>query len=248
MFFPPGDTNILTVFIAWLNLDLGIKTCFADGLNGYWKTWLQFVFPVYIWIITAIIIVASHHSSMAAKIFGNNSVPVLATLFLLSYAKLLRAIITVFTFTFLDYPDGSRQAVWSYDANVLYFSLLHTILFLVAVGFLNFLLLPYTGILLFKQYLQKYTKYTLLRWIVKMKPFFDAYFGPFKDKHWYWVGILLLVRVILLLMLAIVQDPNINLVAVNIVTALIPLSKTVIGDVYKKRFLSIWENSFLYQT
>ena len=51
VFFPPGDTNILTVFISWLNLDLGIETCFVDGLNGYWKTWLQFVFPVYIWDI-----------------------------------------------------------------------------------------------------------------------------------------------------------------------------------------------------
>ena len=244
VFFPPGDTNILTVFIAWLNLDLGIETCFADGLNGYWKTWLQFVFPVYIWIITAIIIVASHYSSIAAKIFGTNSVPVLATLFLLSYAKLLRTIITVLTFTFLDYPDGSRQAVWSYDANVPYFSPLHTILFLVAVGFLSFLLLPYTGILLFKQYLQKHTKYTLLRWIVKMKPFFDAYFGPFKDKHWYWVGILLLIRVVVLLIFAIVQDPNISLIAVNIVAALILLSRTATGDVYKKRYLSIWENFF----
>ena len=38
VFFPPGDTNILTAFIAWLNLNLGIGTCFADGLNGYWKT------------------------------------------------------------------------------------------------------------------------------------------------------------------------------------------------------------------
>ena len=88
----------------------GYRDMFADGLNGYWKTWLQFVFPVYIWIITAFIIIASHHSSMAAKTFGNNSVPVLATLFLLSYAKLLRAIITVLNFTFLAYPDGSRQA------------------------------------------------------------------------------------------------------------------------------------------
>ena len=244
VFFPPGDTNILTVFIAWLNLDLGIETCFADGLNGYWKTWLQFVFPVYIWTITAIIIVASHHSSMASKIFGNNAVPVLATLFLLSYAKLLRTIITVLTFTFLDYPDGSRRAVWSYDANISYFSPLHTILFLVAVGFLTFLLLPYTGILLFKQYLQKYTRYMFLRWIVRMKPFFDAYFGPFKDKHCYWVGILLLTRVVVLLMFAIVQDPNITLVAVNIVAALILLSRTAIGDVYKKRYLSILENSF----
>lgn len=30
IFFPPGNTNILTVFIAWLNLDLGIETCFFD--------------------------------------------------------------------------------------------------------------------------------------------------------------------------------------------------------------------------
>ena len=244
VFFPPGDTNILTVFIAWLNLDLGIETCFTDGLNGYWKTWLQFVFPVYIWIITAIIIVASHCSSMAAKIFGNNSVPVLATLFLLSYAKLLRTIITVLTFTFLDYPDGSRQAVWSYDANIPYFSTLHIILFFIAVGFLSFLLLPYTGILLFKQCLQKYTRYTFLQWIVRMKPFFDAYFGPFKDKHCYWVGILLLIRVVILLIFAIVQDPNISLVSVNIVAALILLSRTLLGNVYKKRSLSIWENSF----
>ena len=48
VFFPPGDANLLTVFISWLNLDLGIETCFFNGLNGYWKTWLQFVFPIYI--------------------------------------------------------------------------------------------------------------------------------------------------------------------------------------------------------
>ncbi len=29
IFFPPGETNTLTVFIAWLNLDLGIETCFV---------------------------------------------------------------------------------------------------------------------------------------------------------------------------------------------------------------------------
>ena len=75
-----------------------------------------------------------------------------------------------------------------------------------------------------------------------MKPFFDAYIGPFKDKHWYWVGILLL-RVVVLLIFALVQDPNISLIAVNI-AALILLSRIVIGDVYKKQYLSIWENSF----
>ena len=34
------------LFIDWLNLDFGIEVCFFNGLDGYWKTWLQFVFPV----------------------------------------------------------------------------------------------------------------------------------------------------------------------------------------------------------
>ena len=55
-FIPASDTNPLTVFTAWLNLDLGIETCFFHGLDGYWKTWLQFVFPFYIWAIILLII------------------------------------------------------------------------------------------------------------------------------------------------------------------------------------------------
>ena len=42
IFFPSGSTNPLAVFIAWLNLDFGIKTCFYDGMDTYAKTWLQF--------------------------------------------------------------------------------------------------------------------------------------------------------------------------------------------------------------
>ena len=245
VFFPPGDANMLTVFISWLNLDLGIETCFFNGLNGYWKTWLQFVFPIYIWIISATIITVSYYSSLAAKIFGNNSVPVLATLFLLSYAKLLRTIITTLTFTFLYNPDGSWKTVWSYDGNIPYFSSTHIPLFLVAIAFLIFILLPYTVVLLFKQYLQKYSNYKFLRWITRMKPFFDAYFGPYQDKHWHQVGTLLVIRVILLLTFAISQDPNNGLVVTNIAATLILLSRTVLGNVYKLRYLSMWENSFI---
>ena len=34
-FFPSEGNNILTIFIAWLNLDLGIETCFYDGMDTY---------------------------------------------------------------------------------------------------------------------------------------------------------------------------------------------------------------------
>ena len=78
-----------------------------------------------------------------------------------------------------------------------------------------------------------------------MKPFFDAYFGPYQDKQWHQVGILLLIRVILLLTFAISQDPNNGLVVTNIAATLILLSRTVLRDVYKLWYLSIWENSFI---
>ena len=69
--FPPEiGSSFLSIFIAWLNLDLGIKTCFCDGLDAYAKTWLQFVFPLYIWLMVITIIVASHYSSTASKILG----------------------------------------------------------------------------------------------------------------------------------------------------------------------------------
>ena len=61
--FPSGETNILTVFIAWVNLDLGIETCFFDGMDAYSKAWLQYAFPVYVWVLVGAIILASRHST-----------------------------------------------------------------------------------------------------------------------------------------------------------------------------------------
>ena len=56
----PGLTPILQVFLSWLNLDLGISTCFYDGMGAFGKTMLLFVFPAYIWVISATIIILSN--------------------------------------------------------------------------------------------------------------------------------------------------------------------------------------------
>ena len=34
IFFPSNTVNVLTVFIAWMNLDLGFQTCFYNGLTA----------------------------------------------------------------------------------------------------------------------------------------------------------------------------------------------------------------------
>ena len=83
-FLPSQNTNILTVFIAWINLDLGIETCFYDGMSTYDKIWLQFVFSLYVWTLVIMIIIVSHYSIRLSSILGNSTIEVLATLILLS--------------------------------------------------------------------------------------------------------------------------------------------------------------------
>ena len=146
-FFPPNTTNsFLSWFIAWINLDIGIESCFYNGLDAYFKTWLQFIFPLYIWVLVIVIIVSSYYSTTAAKLSGRNAVQVLATLFLLSYAKLLRVIITVFQPTELVYSDKTVRKAWFYDGNVDYLKGKHIPLFIAAL-LLLLISLPYTFIL-----------------------------------------------------------------------------------------------------
>ena len=82
-----------------MNLDFGITTCFFDGYDTYISTWMQFVFPLYVWWLMLIIVLASRYSSRISKITTSNTVSVLATLLLLSYAKLLKTSIDASSFT-----------------------------------------------------------------------------------------------------------------------------------------------------
>ena len=197
VFFPSGDTNavldILRVFIAWLNLDLGIETCFYDGLDAFTRTWLQFIFPAYIWVLVCSVIILCYYKTWAVRMFGRNPVAVLATLFLLSYAKLLHTIITALSFTFLEYSDGPDVAVWLYDGNLRYLQGKHIPLFMVAMTVLLLLFLPYTVVLSLGQWIQARSRNRLFSWIsdYRVKAFLDAYHGPFKPKHRYWHGLLL---------------------------------------------------------
>ena len=191
--------KFLSVFIAWVNLDLGIETCFFDGMDAYTKAWLQFVFPVYVWAIALFIIILSHYSIRASKLFGNNSVPVLATLILLSYSKMLRAVISALSITEIQFLDASTISVWERDGNIQYLTGKHIPLFVLAIAILVLLWFPFTLVLVSIQWLQKGTHYRVLRWVIKLRPFFDAFTGPLKDKHRYWIGALLLTRCSLLL-------------------------------------------------
>ena len=244
-------SNILTVFIAWLNLDLGIETCFYDGMDAYTKAWLQFVFPFYVWALVGIIILISHYSSKVATILGTNPIAVLATLFLLSYSKLLRAVIAALSYTLLEYPNNLNVAVWLYDGNIGYLSNKHTPLFIGALVCLVVLFLPYTLFLIFSQWLRsKSGQCRILFWVnhYRVLPFLDAYHAPYTDKHRYWTGLMLLVRCALFLLFAFnaLGDPSVNLLAISSVAVILLIVYAQLGNrIYKTWYLNTLELSFI---
>ena len=258
VFFQPQITtvptglmaNILSVFIAWLNLDLGMESCFYNGMDAYVKSWMQYVFPLYLWALVGVIIISSHYSGMVARMFGRNPIAVLATLFLLSYAKLLRTVIAVLSYTTLEYPNNSHIAVWLYDGKIRYLSGKHIPLFTAAVVCLIFLFLPYTMLLIFSQCLQAKSHLKIFSLINScyVKPFLDAYHAPYTNKHRYWTGLMLLLRLVLFLISAVnvLGDPSVNLLAIASITATILTLPTILGSrIYKTWSLGLLETSFI---
>ena len=257
IFFQPQITNVptrqtanvLSVFIAWLNLDLGIETCFYNGMDAYVKSWLQFLFPLYVWALVGMIIVGSYYSGRVARVFGRNPIAVLATLFLLSYAKLLRTVIATLSYTSLEYPNNTQIAVWLYDGNVRYLGGKHIPLFIAAMVCLIFLFLPYTMLLFFSQWLQAKSHLRIFSRINSryVKPFLDAYHAPYTDKRRYWTGLMLLLRFVLFLISAVnvLGDPSVNLLAIASITAAIP--PIILGSrIYKTWSLGFLETSFIF--
>ena len=132
-------------------------------------------------------------SSKFATLLGNrNPVAALCTLTLLSYSKLIRTIITALQFTHLNYPDGSREIVWLYNANISYFTVSHIPRF-IAAFIIVILGTIYTILLLFGQWFPRCSNIKIMKWTknTKYNAFIDAYHAPFTPRHRYWMGLLL---------------------------------------------------------
>ena len=59
VFFPQYHKfiNFWYAFISLANLDLGIPTCFYNGMDDYVKMWLQLAFPAYLILIATLLVV-----------------------------------------------------------------------------------------------------------------------------------------------------------------------------------------------
>ena len=251
LFLSFSKPNFHTIFVAWLNLDLGFDVCYFKGIDAYSKAWLNLWFPIYVIFVLILIILISKYSSRFGNFIGKwNPVSTLATLLLLSYTKLLRAIITTLSFTAVTYPTGEQKIVWLQDASVKYFWLKHFPLGLVTIAIIivGFI---YTVLLFFWQWILRLPNRRIFKWArsTRLNLFIEANLAPYKAKYRYWFGLLLFVRMALYLGIATEKShESVTVVlAISLIAASILLLRTFLGNnVYRNRFIDYINSSFFY--
>ena len=259
-FFPFLSPNIVTVFISWLNLDIGFDVCLFDGLHQLIKPLTQLAFPAYIIILVIIVIVASECSSKFAKIIGKgNPVAVLATMISLSNARFLNAIFGSFYLLYFIPAYGSRKVALQFnrglaaigrasDSFQIYFY------FMTVLSQLIFFLgIFYTTLITFWQLFVRYQDKVICKWAryQKLRHFIDPYHAPYTTEYRYWTGLLLIVRVVISLISALKfsfdpQIPVALLSTIVIIGGLLLLKGVTAKRVYKNWLLDIIETAIYF--
>ena len=196
--------NLQTPQVVIINLNLGFPLCLYNGMTTAAKVRFQFVFPIYLWSIVIGMVVISRYSIKLSNFISNSSVQVLATMLYLSFAKLLCTVIDIASLSKIlsvtlthhasskiyYYGSNDEAAVWYYNGEA-YGQGIHGLLLAVAVTFTALYLLPYAILTTFSHCLMRFRLFNRLR------PFIDAYSGPFKDKWRFWFGLRLWLVVVL---------------------------------------------------
>ena len=174
------------VVVSLANLDWGIETCFYRGMTNYDKVWLRFLFPIYLFFIVLVMILASRYSRRIERLTRRRVIPVIATIFLLSYNKILLVTNTALFYYVKVYKLRSNETmlVWGLDTSVPLFGLKFLILFVTCLLIFFLILVPTNFLLLFPKFC-----YRSKLVVIYLKPFLDAYHAPIKDGHYYFLGV-----------------------------------------------------------
>ena len=199
LFFNTEDYQFLflRVFISLINLDLGFEMCFYNEMSQIAKTGLQFVFPVYLWLLIVTIIFIGRYY-FHNRLSSYSPVPVLATLILLSYSKLLRTTVSIFSHLTIHYTTKESNfsslqqlTTWQPDPNMEYLRGAHIALFLIAVVFMLLFIIPFALAMTFPTIVLRSKR------ISRLFPLLDCFYAPYKDKYHYWFGARLIVLIFL---------------------------------------------------
>ena len=222
-----------------------IPLCITSDLNELGKTAILYFFSLYFWLIVAIIVLLSKHSTRFANLIVRSSVQVLVTLMYISYSDLLSISLLVLTPTLIYFNStnsSGKLLVWYRDGSVLYGqNPYHIVLLCVSIAALSLFIIPFTLVGLFG------VKMLRIACISKyFRPFIDAIHGPYKDNLRYWFGLRLIVLSLIYIITAIFQGSNMTLQLLLIIFVLVfyTIAQTFVLP-YKNKILNILELWFM---
>ena len=190
-----GSFPVYFIF-SWLSLQWGIPSCFFDRLRPIQSTGLEFLFPIYMWVLVIAIIVIFARCPLKEKwrSLVKNPPKVFATILLLSFTSLMGTSIRILGAETIRTFSGATYVRWRVDPNVPYLQTFeHAILALFSMAIIVFLVVC-TLILLIPRTIGGHQVKCCRLWVVgqhRMKPILDSFYAPFKET-WYvlrsWEG------------------------------------------------------------
>lgn len=197
IFFQGSQSGFLFWFLSWFNLDIGFPLCFYDGMTESAKLGLQYVFPTYIILMIAFIILISQHSLRMQRILSQlNGIHVLVSMFYISFLKLFRTAIDTITFVTIVTESKADSIVWFFDGTQAVND--PTSVFFVVLGCLTLVcfILPYVVFFTFSTYIQQCVNST------RLNAFVDASLAPYKNNKRFWFGVRLILTSIIYIIIA----------------------------------------------
>lgn len=244
--FGQNHINVVTLPIAWLNLDLGLEVCFYSGMTFYMRLWFQYLFPAYIISLALILSCLNWYTTLGGKIIGNKIKNVTGTLILISYTKLLRTLVETLSFTTISSSQGSFVKVWLYDGNTPYMQAKHIVLSVFAIATLICFLLPYTVLMVFEYPLLRHkTRKIVLK--LGLYSLINSYQKPYKKHLRWWTGMMLLARVLLVILyqVSIIGNQRLNLIIFVTFGLCILGIMWNVGSLYHNKYVTMIETFYL---
>lgn len=181
-----GASILIFIFSA-VNLSVGFPICFFDGMTALARTYLNFAFPVYLWILMGLYTYLARFERFRQKWLRENGASVFASVMLLSYISTLQA--CTFALSVIQIDGAQPSWRWAPDPSVAYFSKEHAPLGVLSIIITLIYIIPAPLILMFPSL----TLSTRLG--VRFIPVYDAFWAPFRTNFQFWIGLRLFLRV-----------------------------------------------------
>ena len=175
--------------VSWISQNLGIQTCFYDGMTTLDAYALRFAYIAYLFLLMGIVSLVARYFSLPRS-YKYSPTKVFATLLILCYSSLLETCVSIFAFTSVYTSDGNVLTRWYYDPNVVYVQGLHGFLFALSIVIMMLFIIPFPLLILSPKILLR------MKIFSRFKPLLDAFWAPLKPKFEWWISFRLVFRLI----------------------------------------------------